>query len=75
LAATDHHTTSTSRPKKEYILLSGHSSGDAQLLNLGTVSFAHIKAARKKCLNPKIKITLLLKYPVCAINRATFFLI
>jgi len=54
-------------------LLSGHPNGDTQLLNLGTVSFAHIKAARNKCLNPKTKIPFQLKYPVCAINRATFF--
>jgi len=58
--------------KERVILLSGHPSGDTQMLNLGTVSFAHIKAARNKCLNLKIKITFLLKYPVCAINRATF---
>jgi len=41
--------------------------------NPRTASFTHIKAARNKCLNLKIKITFLLKYPVCAINRATFF--
>jgi len=40
---------------------------------LGTVSFTHVEAARNKCLNLKIKITFLLKYPVCATNRATFF--
>ena len=59
--------------KERVILLSGHPNGDTQLLNLGTVSFAHIKAARNKCLNLKIEITFLLKYPVCAINRAIFF--
>jgi len=52
--------------QKRVTLLSGHPNGDTQLLNLGTVSFAHIKAARN---NPKIKTTFLLKYPVCAINR------
>jgi len=41
--------------------------------NLGTVSFTHVKATRNKCLNLKIKITFLWKYPVCAINRATSF--
>jgi len=59
--------------KERVSLLSGHPNGDIQLLNLGCVSFAHIKATRNQCLNPKIKITFLLKYPVCAINRATFF--
>jgi len=58
--------------KERVTSLSGHPNGDAQLLNLGTVSFAHVKAARNKCLNLKIKITFLLKYPVCAINRAIF---
>jgi len=43
--------------KERVTLLSGHPNGDTQLLNLGTVSFAHIKAARNKCLNLKIKIT------------------
>jgi len=61
--------------KKRVTLLSGHPNGDTQLLNRGTVSFAHVKAARNKCLNPKIEITFLLKYPVYAINRATFFLV
>ena len=56
--------------KKRVTLLSGHPNGHTQLLNLGTVSFAHIKAARN---NPKIKITYLLKYPVCAINRVLLF--
>jgi len=60
-------------PKKRVILLSGHPNGDTQLLNLETVAFAHIKAVRNKCLNPKLKTTILLKYPVCAINRASFF--
>ena len=59
--------------KERVTLLSGHRNGDTQLLNLGTVSSTHVKAARNKCLNLKIKITFLLKYPVCAINRATFF--
>ena len=36
------------------------------------MSFTHVKVARNKCLNLKIKITFLLKYPVCAINRAIF---
>jgi len=64
--------------KERVILLSGHPNGNTQLLNLGTISFVHIKAARNKCLNPKIKIPFLLfllKYLVCAINRATFFLV
>jgi len=30
-------------------LLSRHPNGDIQLLNLRTVSFTHIKAARSKC--------------------------
>jgi len=59
--------------KERVILLSGHPSGVTQLLHLGTVSFAHVKAERNKCLNLKIKITFLLKYPVCAINRTIFF--
>jgi len=59
--------------KERVILLSGHPKGETQLLNLGIVSFAHIKATRNQCLNPKIKITFLLKYTVCLINRATFF--
>jgi len=59
--------------KERVTLLSGHPNGDNQLLNLGTVSFTHVKAARNKCLNLKIKITFLLKYPVCAIKRAIFF--
>jgi len=59
--------------KERVNLPSGHPNVDTQLLNLGTVSFTHIKAARNKCLNLKIKITFLLKYPVCAINRAIFF--
>jgi len=58
--------------KERVTLLSGHPNGDNQLLNLGTVSFTHVKAAWNKCLNPKIKITFLLKYPVCAINCTTF---
>jgi len=58
--------------KERVTLLSGHRNGDTQLLNLGTVSSTHVKAARNKCLNLKIKITFLLKYPVCAINRAIF---
>jgi len=49
--------------KERVTLLSGHPNGDTQLLNLGTVSFTHVKAARNKCLNLKIKITFLLKYP------------
>jgi len=32
-------------------LLSGHPNDDTQLLNLGTVSFTYIKAARSKCLS------------------------
>jgi len=59
--------------KERVILLSGHPNGDTQLLNLGTVSFTHIKAARNKCANQKIEIIFLLKYPVYAINRAIFF--
>jgi len=59
--------------KERITLLSGHPNGDNQLLNLGTVSFTHVKAALNKCLNLKIKLTFLLKYPVCAINRAIFF--
>jgi len=59
--------------KERATLLSGHVDGDIQLLNLGTVSFTHVKAARNKWLNLKIKITFLLTYPVCAINRAIFF--
>jgi len=54
-------------------LLSGHPNGDTQLLYLGTVAFTHVKAARNECLNLKLKITFLLKYPVCAISRAIFF--
>jgi len=50
--------------KERVILLSGHPNCDTQLLNLGTVSFAHVKAVRNKCLNLKIKIKFLLKYPV-----------
>jgi len=42
--------------KERVTLLSGHPSGDTQLLNLGTMSFTHVKAARNKCLNLKIKI-------------------
>jgi len=59
--------------EEKVTLLSGHPNGDTQLLNIGTVSFTHVKAARSKCLNLKIKITFLLKCPVCAINRAIFF--
>jgi len=59
--------------KKRVILLSGHPSGDTQLLNLGTVCFVHIKAAQNKCFNLKIKITFLLKYLVCANNHAIFY--
>jgi len=58
--------------KKRSTLLSGHPNCDTQLLNLGTVSFTHIKAARNKCLDLKIKIKSLLKHPICAINRANF---
>ena len=58
--------------KERVILLSGHPNGDTQLLNLGTEYFTHVKAVQNKCLNLKIKITFLLKYPVCAINRAIF---
>jgi len=58
--------------KEKVILLSGHPNVDTQLLNLGTVYFTHFKAMRNKCLNLKIKITFLLKYPVCAINRVIF---
>jgi len=39
--------------KEKVTLLSGHPDGDTQLLNLGTVSFTHFKAARNKCLNLK----------------------
>jgi len=59
--------------KERVILLSGHPNGDTQVINLGTVTFVQIKAARNKCLNLKIEITFLLKYLVCAINRAIFF--
>jgi len=59
--------------KERVTLLSGHPNGDIQLLNLGTVFFTHVKAARTKCLNLKINITFLLKYPVGAINHAIFF--
>ena len=59
--------------KERVSLLSGHPDGDTQLLNLENVSFARVKAARNNCLNLKITITFLLKYPACAINRATFF--
>jgi len=59
--------------KERVILLSGHPNGDTHLLDLTTVSFAHIKAAWNKCLNLKIEITFILKYPVCAINHAIFF--
>jgi len=59
--------------KERVTLLSGHTNGDTQLLNLGTVYFTQVKAVRNKCLNLKIKITFLLKYPVCAINRVIFF--
>jgi len=59
--------------KDRVTLLSGHPNGDTQLLDLGTASFTHVKAARNKCLNLKIKITFLLKYLVCAINRGIFF--
>ena len=31
--------------KEGVTLLSGHPNGDTQLLNLGTVSFTHVKAA------------------------------
>jgi len=61
--------------KERVTLLSGHPNGDTQLLNLGTASFTHVRGARNKCLNLQIKITILLKYPVCAINCATFFLV
>jgi len=53
--------------KEGVTLLSGQPNGDTQLLNLGTVCFTHVKVARNKCLNLKIKITFILKYPVCAI--------
>ena len=59
--------------KERVTLLSGHPNVDTQLLNLGTVSFTHVKAARNKCLNLKSKMTFLLKYPVCAITGAIFF--
>ena len=58
--------------KERVTLLSAHPNGDSQLLNLGSVSFTQVEAARNKCLYLKIKITFLLKYPVCAINRAIF---
>jgi len=58
--------------KERVILLSGHPNGDTQLLNLGTVYFTHVKAARCICSNLKIKITFLLKFPVCAISRTIF---
>jgi len=60
--------------KERVTLLSGHPNGGTQLLNLGTACFTHVEAARNKCLNLKIKITFLLKYPVCAIKRAIFFM-
>jgi len=59
--------------KERVTLLSGHPNGNTQLLNLGTVSFTHIKTAHNKCLNLKIKITFLLEYLGCAINHAIFF--
>jgi len=39
--------------KEKVTLLSGHTNGDTQLLNLGTVSFTHFKAARNKCFKSK----------------------
>jgi len=59
--------------RKIVILLSGHLDGDTQLLNLGTASFTHIKAARSKCLSLQIKKTFLFEYPVNAINLTIFF--
>jgi len=59
--------------KERVTLLSGHPNSNSQLLNLGTVSFTHVKVALNKCLNLKIKVTFLLKYPVCAIYRAIFY--
>jgi len=59
--------------KERVILLFAFWPSQWRLSHLGTVSFAHIKATRNKCLNLKIEITFLLKYPVCAINRAIFF--
>jgi len=51
------------KAKEKVTLLSGHANGDTQLLNLGAVSFTHVKAARNECFNLKIKMTFLLKYP------------
>jgi len=59
--------------KERVTLLSGHPNGDTQLLNVGTVSFTHVKAARNKGLNVKIKKVFLLKYPICAIKPRYFF--
>jgi len=53
-------------------LLSGRPDGDTQLLNVRTVSFTRIKAARSKCLGLQIKKNFLFEYPVCAINRTVF---
>ena len=53
---------STSRPKKDSNFAFGHSNGDTQLLNLGTVSFAH-------GVSLQTKITFLLEYWFYAINR------
>jgi len=49
-------------------LLTGHPSGDTQLLNLGTVCFTHTK----RC-SPQIKIAILFEYPVYTINRTMFY--
>jgi len=58
--------------RKSVTLLSGHPNGDTQLLNIGTVSFTHIMAARSKYLSLQIKITFPLECPVYAINRTMF---
>jgi len=50
LAATGHHTMSTSRPRKTVTLLSCHPIGDSQLLKLGIAFFHSHEAARNKCL-------------------------
>ena len=59
--------------RKILTLLSGHLDGDTQLLNLGTVPFTHIKAARTKCLRLQIKKAFLFEYLVYAISRINGF--
>ena len=59
--------------RKILTLLSGYPDGDTELLNLGTVSFTHIKAARTKCLRLQIKKAFLFEYLVYAISRINGF--